>query len=55
MISNSQFADNVQIDTDDALLQIEASNLSSGAILNLSLVDNQDPTNLIPGSSRTAT
>lgn len=48
-ISNNIMQDNQIVFTNDALLQIEATNLASGATLNLDIVDNQDPLTLVPG------
>jgi hypothetical protein len=58
-ISNNLMSDatNNALLTSDALLQIDSTNLSNGATLNLDIIDNQDTAALLPGffSNRDAT
>jgi hypothetical protein len=48
-ITNNLMQDTALLLTDDAMLQIESTNLSRGAIMNLDILDNQDPISLTPG------
>jgi hypothetical protein len=50
-ISNNLMSDDVTTSllTNDALLHIDNTTLTTGATLNLSIVDNRDPVTLIPG------
>ncbi len=49
VIRNTIMQDNLDIATNDAMLQIEATNAATGALLNLDIVDNRDAVALVPG------